>query len=71
VLVTSRSRTITLPGARLVDVETMDERQALGLLDAMLGAERVAAERDAARELVAVCGGLPLAVRIAAARLAA
>ncbi|WP_150173275.1 ATP-binding protein [Streptomyces venezuelae] len=70
VLVTSRSRTITLPGARLVDVETMDERQALGLLDAMLGAERVAAERDAARELVAVCGGLPLAVRIAAARLA-
>ncbi|MFI7319139.1 AfsR/SARP family transcriptional regulator [Streptomyces venezuelae] len=71
VLVTSRSRTITLPGARLVDVETMDERQALGLLDAMLGAERVAAERDAARELVAVCGGLPLAVRIAAARIAA
>ncbi|MFD6437700.1 BTAD domain-containing putative transcriptional regulator [Streptomyces venezuelae] len=71
VLVTSRSRTITLPGARLVDVETMDEPQALGLLNAMLGAERVAAERDAARELVAVCGGLPLAVRIAAARLAA
>uniref|UniRef100_UPI0006E3A1CA ATP-binding protein n=1 Tax=Streptomyces atriruber TaxID=545121 RepID=UPI0006E3A1CA len=71
VLVTSRSRTITLPGARLVDVETMDEPQALGLLCAIVGAERVAAERDAARELVAVCGGLPLAVRIVAARLAA
>ncbi|MFF1376087.1 BTAD domain-containing putative transcriptional regulator [Streptomyces sp. NPDC058308] len=71
VLVTSRSRTITLPGARLVDVETMDEPQGLGLLCAMAGAERVAAEPAAARELVAVCGGLPLAVRIAAARLAA
>ncbi|WP_164551843.1 BTAD domain-containing putative transcriptional regulator [Streptomyces sp. WAC 01529] len=71
VLVTSRSRTITLPGARLVDVETMDEREALGLLAAMIGHDRVADEPAAARELVATCGGLPLAVRIAAARLAA
>ncbi|MGA4846112.1 AfsR/SARP family transcriptional regulator [Streptomyces sp. G5(2025)] len=71
VLVTSRSRTITLPGARLVDVETMDEREALGLLSAMIGGDRVSAEPAAARELVATCGGLPLAVRIAAARLAA
>ncbi|MET7357929.1 BTAD domain-containing putative transcriptional regulator [Streptomyces sp. NPDC005562] len=71
VLVTSRSRTITLPGARLLDVETMDEAQGLGLLSAMAGADRVAAEPAAARELVATCGGLPLAVRIAAARLAA
>ncbi|MBM7173547.1 winged helix-turn-helix domain-containing protein, partial [Streptomyces sp. G44] len=71
VLVTSRSRTITLSGARLVDVETMDEREALGLLSAMIGGDRVAAEPAAARELVATCGGLPLAVRIAAARLAA
>ncbi|MEU6126960.1 BTAD domain-containing putative transcriptional regulator, partial [Streptomyces sp. NPDC047123] len=71
VLVTSRSRTITLPGARLVDVEAMDERQGLGLLCAMAGEDRAAAEPEAARELVALCGGLPLAVRIAAARLAA
>ncbi|MGV9877948.1 AfsR/SARP family transcriptional regulator [Streptomyces sp. NPDC003006] len=71
VLVTSRSRSITLPGARLVAVETMDEREALGLLAAMIGRDRVAGERPAARELVATCGGLPLAVRIAAARLAA
>ncbi len=71
VLVTSRSRTITLPGARLVDVEAMDEREALGLLSAMIGRDRVADEQAAARELVATCGGLPLAVRIAAARLAA
>ncbi|MEU9117873.1 BTAD domain-containing putative transcriptional regulator [Streptomyces sp. NPDC048483] len=70
VLVTSRARTLPLPGAHRVDVEVMDEGEALGLLGAIVGAERVAAEPDAARELVAACGGLPLAVRIAAARLA-
>ncbi|MFJ2767971.1 AfsR/SARP family transcriptional regulator [Streptomyces sp. NPDC087300] len=71
VLVTSRSRTIALPGVRLVDVDVMDEAQALGLLATIVGAERVEAEPAAAGELVAACGGLPLAVRIAAARLAA
>ncbi|MFE1171913.1 BTAD domain-containing putative transcriptional regulator [Streptomyces sp. NPDC058773] len=70
VLVTSRARTLALPGAGGVHVEEMDEGEALGLLGAVAGAERVAAEADAARELVALCGGLPLAVRIAAARLA-
>ncbi|MGA5565434.1 AfsR/SARP family transcriptional regulator [Streptomyces platensis] len=70
VLVTGRARTLALPGAGRVDVEVMDEAEALGLLRAMVGAERAAAEPEAARELVAVCGGLPLAVRITAARLA-
>lgn len=71
VLVTSRSRTIALPGVRLIDVDVMDEAEALGLLSAIVGPERVSAEPAAAGELVAACGGLPLAVRIAAARLAA
>ncbi|MFD5397760.1 BTAD domain-containing putative transcriptional regulator [Streptomyces sp. NPDC127097] len=70
VLVTGRARTLALPGAGRVDVEVMDEAEALGLLGAIVGAERAAAEPAAARELVAACGGLPLAVRIAAARLA-
>ncbi|MEU9124924.1 BTAD domain-containing putative transcriptional regulator [Streptomyces sp. NPDC048506] len=70
VLVTTRGRTLALPGAHRVDVEVMDEGEALGLLGAIVGAEWTAAEPVAARELVAACGGLPLAVRIAAARLA-
>ncbi|MDT0456728.1 BTAD domain-containing putative transcriptional regulator [Streptomyces sp. DSM 41527] len=69
VLVTSRVRTLALPGARCVDVEVLDEAEALGLFGAIVGAKRVAAEPEAARELVATCGGLPLAVRIVAARL--
>ncbi|MEU5209292.1 BTAD domain-containing putative transcriptional regulator [Streptomyces sp. NPDC020742] len=70
VLVTSRARTLALSGAHRVDVAVLDEEEALGLLGAIVGPRRVAAEPAAARELVAACGGLPLAVRIAAARLA-
>ncbi|MEU3502976.1 NB-ARC domain-containing protein [Streptomyces hundungensis] len=71
VLITSRARIVGLPGARLLDLEAMTERDALAMLEAIVGGERVAADPGAARRLVAACGRLPLAVRIAAARLVA
>ncbi|MGW8729338.1 AfsR/SARP family transcriptional regulator [Streptomyces sp. NPDC055808] len=71
VLVTSRTRIVGLPGARLLDVEAMAERDALAMLETIVGDGRVAADPEAARQLVAACGYLPLAVRIAAARLTA
>ncbi|MFJ8311810.1 MULTISPECIES: AfsR/SARP family transcriptional regulator [unclassified Streptomyces] len=71
VLVTSRTRIVGLPGARLVDVEAPAEPDALDMLAAIAGAGRVRSEPDAARQLVAACGRLPLAVRIAASRLVA
>ncbi|MFI6049636.1 AfsR/SARP family transcriptional regulator [Streptomyces violascens] len=71
VLVTSRARIVGLPGARLLDVEAMTEQDALAMLETIVGGERVQAEPEAARQLVAACGRLPLAVRIAAARLTA
>uniref|UniRef100_A0AAU2V6H1 NB-ARC domain-containing protein n=1 Tax=Streptomyces sp. NBC_00003 TaxID=2903608 RepID=A0AAU2V6H1_9ACTN len=71
VLVTSRTRIVGLPGARLLDVEAMTEQDALAMLEAIVGGERVQAEPEDARQLVAACGQLPLAVRIAAARLTA
>ncbi|MEU9099154.1 BTAD domain-containing putative transcriptional regulator [Streptomyces sp. NPDC048361] len=71
VLVTSRTRIVGLPGARVVDVEAMSEQDALTMLETIVGAERVRAEPEAARQLVATCGRLPLAVRIAASRLTA
>ncbi|MCX5388272.1 BTAD domain-containing putative transcriptional regulator [Streptomyces sp. NBC_00083] len=71
VLVTSRTRIVGLPGARIVDVEAMSEQDALSMLETIVGAERVRAEPEAARRLVASCGRLPLAVRIAASRLTA
>ncbi|GLZ37978.1 BTAD domain-containing putative transcriptional regulator [Actinokineospora sp. NBRC 105648] len=71
VLITSRARLTGLAGARLVDVEVMDPAQAHRLLTTVVGQERVDAEPVAAAELIEVASGLPLALRILAARLAA
>ena len=70
VITTSRMRLSGLSGAHLVDIEVLDIDRAMDLLVRILGQRRVWAERDAAVELVHLCGGLPLALRIAGERLA-
>ncbi|MEW1755906.1 BTAD domain-containing putative transcriptional regulator [Streptomyces cyaneofuscatus] len=70
-LVTSRVRMVDLAGAHLVDLDVMAPDEALQLFTRIVGAERVGAEREAALDVVAACGFLPLAIRIAASRLAA
>lgn len=69
-LITSRARMVDLAGAHLVDLDVMSPEEAMALFSRIVGAERVAAERKAAMDTVAACGFLPLAIRIAAARLA-
>ncbi|WP_406512280.1 tetratricopeptide repeat protein [Streptomyces sp. NBC_00161] len=70
-LVTSRVRMAGLAGAHLVDLDVMSPEEALQLFTLIVGAERVGAERQAALDVVGACGFLPLAIRIAASRLAA
>ncbi|MFE9683195.1 BTAD domain-containing putative transcriptional regulator [Streptomyces sp. NPDC006285] len=70
-LVTSRVRMVDLAGAHLVDLDVMSPEEALQLFTKIVGAERVASERQSALDVVAACGFLPLAIRIAASRLAA
>lgn len=70
VIVTGRTRLSGLEGCRLVDLEVFSPESALGLFERVVGGPRVAEDLSAARELVALCGHLPLAVRIAAARVA-
>lgn len=70
-LVTSRVRMVDLAGAHLVDLDVMSPDETLALFTKIVGEERVAAEREAALDVVAACGFLPLAIRIAASRLAA
>ncbi|MDC0770022.1 AfsR/SARP family transcriptional regulator [Streptomyces sp. HD] len=70
-LVTSRVRMVDLAGAHLVDLDVMSPDEALSLFTKIVGQERVASEREAALDVVAACGFLPLAIRIAASRLAA
>ncbi|MEV0611716.1 BTAD domain-containing putative transcriptional regulator [Nonomuraea sp. NPDC050404] len=69
VLVTSRSRLAGLPGARLVELGVLDGPQAVELLARIVSGDRVAPEPEAAHELARLCGHLPLALRIAGARL--
>ncbi|MEU9761040.1 BTAD domain-containing putative transcriptional regulator [Streptomyces sp. NPDC047985] len=70
-LVTSRVRLVDLAGAHLVDLDVMAPEEALQLFTRIVGEDRVDAEREAALDVVAACGFLPLAIRIAASRLAA
>ncbi|MCC3772956.1 NB-ARC domain-containing protein, partial [Streptomyces sp. UNOC14_S4] len=69
VLVTSRARLSALPTARSAELGVFTPDEALRLFTGIVGEHRVRAEPAAARELLAVCGHLPLAIRILAARL--
>jgi DNA-binding SARP family transcriptional activator/tetratricopeptide (TPR) repeat protein len=70
VLVTGRRRLAGLSGAALLDLDVLTDEQGVELLGRIAGPSRVKAEPAAAREIVRLCGGVPLAVRIAGARLA-
>jgi DNA-binding SARP family transcriptional activator/tetratricopeptide (TPR) repeat protein len=74
VLVTSRSRLTGLAvsgGATVLDLDVLGTHEATELLARRLGRGRLAAEPTAAVELVALCGRLPLALAITAARAGA
>jgi DNA-binding SARP family transcriptional activator/tetratricopeptide (TPR) repeat protein len=70
VLVTSRTRLAQLAGARTLALEALAAEDATALLTRIAGPERIGAEPAAAGEVLSVCAGLPLAVRIAGVRLA-
>jgi DNA-binding SARP family transcriptional activator len=71
VVITSRRRLAGLAGATYIDVNVLDADASLDLLARVAGQERVHAQAAAAAEVAARCGYLPLALRIAGARLAA
>ena len=71
VVVTSRQVLGSLEGARSLHLDVLAHEHALELLGRIGGRQRVAAEPEAVAEVVRWCGRLPLAIRIAGARLAA
>ncbi|GFJ77564.1 hypothetical protein Phou_017440 [Phytohabitans houttuyneae] len=71
VLLTSRARLTGVEGARWIDLDVFARAEAIKLLGRVAGDARVAAEPDEAAAIVRLCGGLPLAVRVAGARLTA
>ncbi|BAJ31683.1 MULTISPECIES: BTAD domain-containing putative transcriptional regulator [Kitasatospora] len=69
VLVTSRARLVDLDGARWVSLGLLPPEESDAMIREVLGTERVEREPEAAEELAALCGHLPLALRLALARL--
>ncbi|MQA11698.1 MAG: tetratricopeptide repeat protein [Pseudonocardiaceae bacterium] len=69
VLVTSRSRLATLDATYRVTVGGLTDAEAVELLTTTLGAERADAEPEALRRVITLCGNVPLALRVSAARM--
>jgi DNA-binding SARP family transcriptional activator/tetratricopeptide (TPR) repeat protein len=70
-IITTRKRFSGLEGVSQFEVEPLDEQSAIGLLARLTSPARMLEEREAARVLVGLCEGMPLALRIAAAKLVA
>ncbi|NRQ37249.1 tetratricopeptide repeat protein, partial [Nonomuraea sp. NN258] len=70
VLVTSRSRLPALEGAVQLPLDLPGEDDARRLLEGVAGRDRISAAPEAAEEILRSCGRLPLAIRVAGARLA-
>ncbi|MFJ9842505.1 BTAD domain-containing putative transcriptional regulator [Kitasatospora sp. NPDC101155] len=71
VIVTSRTVLNSVPSVLHLALDVFTEQEAISLLDSVIGTTRLDPQRPQAELLVEACGLLPLAVRIAAARLAA
>ncbi|HVK22231.1 MAG TPA: BTAD domain-containing putative transcriptional regulator [Actinokineospora sp.] len=71
-LVTSRTSLAALStrhDLRVIAVDALAHAAAVALLSSVLGVDRVSRESGPAARLARLCGGMPLALRIAAARL--
>ncbi|PWK80673.1 DNA-binding SARP family transcriptional activator [Lentzea atacamensis] len=69
VIVTSRRRLSALDGAVPMSLDVLSPSEAVDMFTKVVGERRAAAEPEAVQEAVRLCGHLPLAIRIAAARL--
>ncbi|MEE6261795.1 AfsR/SARP family transcriptional regulator [Plantactinospora sonchi] len=70
VLITSRGRLGGIAGGSTTELGVLRPGDSVELLDRIVGHGRAAAEAEAAQQIVRQCGGLPLAIRVAGARLA-
>ncbi|SDC76394.1 AfsR/SARP family transcriptional regulator [Actinokineospora iranica] len=71
VIITSRSRLTGIDGATPVELDFFSTETAVEMLGKIIGADRVAAAPDAAARIATLCGGIPLAIRAAGAKLLA
>jgi DNA-binding SARP family transcriptional activator/tetratricopeptide (TPR) repeat protein len=68
-VITSGRRLTGLPGAHHLDLEEFRPDEAVRLLARIAGPDRIDGDPEHAAAIVRACGGLPLAIRIAGAKL--
>ncbi|TDD16510.1 hypothetical protein [Nonomuraea diastatica] len=68
VLITSRRMPASLDGTHQEFLDVLPDSDAIALLTRLVGAERTGAEARATADVVRLCGRLPLAISLAAAR---
>lgn len=71
VIITSRRMMTSLDSARHLQLTRLGHADATTLFVRLAGSHRVRGEPEAVQQIVRQCGGLPLALRISAARVAA
>ncbi|TWP46276.1 tetratricopeptide repeat protein [Lentzea tibetensis] len=71
VIITSRSRLTGIEGASPLELDFLTQDVAVEMLARIIGDARVEAEPDAAQRICQLCGGVPLALRAAGAKLLA
>lgn len=69
-LITSRTLLTQLPGTRHIDLDVLSPAEARELFTGIVGRRRVEREPAEADAILDCCGNLPLAIRIASAKLA-
>jgi DNA-binding SARP family transcriptional activator len=70
VLTTSRDRLLDLDSVRMTNLDPLGPEESLELFSRIVGIQRVSVEQQNTTELLRICGGIPLAIRIAAVQLA-
>lgn len=71
VLISSRQQLVQVDGAQSLRVPPLGVEDGITLLSSVLGEDRAGTDRAAVAAIAGACGGLPLALRVAGARLAA
>jgi len=71
VIVTSRSRLTGLEGAEPIELDFLSDDDGVAMFSRIIGTDRASTDAASARSIVSLCGGIPLAIRTAAAKMLA
>lgn len=70
-VITSRSRLTGLSGAASIELDLFSSNESVELLSRIVGQDRVSADLDSVSTITRLCGGIPLAIQVAGAKLLA